>query len=96
MNKGIRIGRISNLLAPGYSHCKKCHTNWRFVKGHSTYVPGTGRGLFPLCEQCWEELTPEQRLPYYQQLYNEWKGEGYPIKYSWGKLKTAILEEPNI
>lgn len=26
-------------------------------------------GLFALCQECWNELTPEQRLPYYYDLF---------------------------
>lgn len=29
---------------------------------------GYGSGICPLCEKCWAELTPEQRLPFYRKL----------------------------
>jgi hypothetical protein len=41
------------------------------VREHSTTYKGGG-GCFPLCEGCWAQLTPEQRLPYYQQLVRNW------------------------
>ena len=87
---GFRIGRLSSFLLPGYSHCGKCRTNWMFVDGHSTTVPGTGGGMFPLCEQCWGELTPEQRLPYYRAVYNGW-GDHQP--FTWAQLESAVRDE---
>lgn len=89
----IRIGRLSNWLAPGYGACGRCHTNWHFCEGHSTDVPGTGSGLFPLCEQCWAELAPAQRLPYYRELYESWREHR---DYSWDTLKAAVLNEPRL
>jgi len=35
---------------------------------------GEGIGCFPLCVDCWPELTPEERLPFYRQLYEHWLG----------------------
>ena len=29
-------------------------------------------GLFVLCEPCWAECTPEERLPYYRAQWEEW------------------------
>lgn len=69
----IRIGRISNFLSPPYlGACKKCKTTWRFVKGHNTPI-NDYEGMFPLCEKCWAELTPEKRLQYYDMLMAEWQ-----------------------
>ncbi len=36
-------------------------------------------GCFPLCEDCWSELTPEARLPYYR-LLSEFNGRGDEIE----------------
>lgn len=55
-------------------------------ESHDTYfVDDTGKfkipavmklGINPLCEKCWSELTPEQRLPYYRQaIWNINTGE---------------------
>lgn len=87
----LRIGRISNLLAPGYSACGRCHTNWHFAEGHSTRVPDTDSGVFPLCEQCWSDLTPTQRLPYYRRLFESW---GSHESFTWEQLERAVLSEP--
>lgn len=80
----LRIGRfLSELLGPkGYSSCGCCGTTWWFAKSHATdyTIPGEalGHGCFPLCQRCWEERTPAARLPYYEQLWDEWAAEGYP------------------
>lgn len=85
----LRIGKISNFLAPGFSSCGHCHTNWHFVEGHSTYIPSTGSGMFPLCEQCWSDLTPQRRLPYYRAVYDRWSEHSF----TWQQLEAAVLSE---
>lgn len=58
-------------LAPGYGTCFRCDIPWKFIKGHPTPYGG-GRACFPLCEMCWQELTIEERLPYYEKLLKWW------------------------
>jgi hypothetical protein len=68
----IRIGRISWLIsAPNLSWCYRCHTTWAYVVPHETRY-SVSSACFPLCEKCWADLTPEQRLPYYEALISEW------------------------
>jgi len=86
----MRIGRISKLLYPGYGCCGRCQTVWALVKGHSTdYKPGLG--CFPLCEKCWKALVPETRLPYYRQLWEEWKRWGEQDESEWQAIEAAVL-----
>jgi hypothetical protein len=88
----IRIGRISQLLTPDYSWCHRCGTTWYFVRWHcTTYEPG--RGCFPLCEKCWRGLkTPEARVPYYRQLWDEWAATGTgKAPETWGEIERAVL-----
>lgn len=55
-------------------------------------VVANGDGCFPLCEQCWGELTPEQRLPYYRTLLDSWKSHGNPeVESKWTGMKAAVL-----
>jgi len=85
--KGIR-NLIGN--AKGYGKCLKCGDSWYWKKGHSTVydVRDDGStGCFPLCEECWAGLTPEERLPYYLRMYSVWGGED-----KWSKIKKAVLE----
>lgn len=84
-----RIGRLSHFLAPGYGHCGRCKTNWHYCHGHSTEVADTGSGMFPLCELCWKELSPEERLPYYKAVFESWEVEHRP--YQWEQLEKAVL-----
>jgi hypothetical protein len=84
----LRIGRISHFLTPVYSACRRCHTTWFFVEGHNTMITD-GRGCFPLCERCWGELTPADRLPFYRDLYNSHDYRPY----SWEDVEAAVLRE---
>lgn len=85
--KGRRIGRISNLLSPGFSSCGACHTNWQFVAGHVTRF-ASGKGMFPLCEACWQERRPQERLPFYESLFHKWPADGE----RWEDIKKTVLE----
>jgi hypothetical protein len=92
----LRIGRISQWLAPGYSWCGRCKTNWAFVKSHDTEYSRSG-GCFPLCEKCWRGLTPAQRLPYYRDLWQEWYGSEPDVRRAqelldrWDEIKLAVI-----
>lgn len=56
----------------GFGECKCCHDTWNWKQPHTTEV-NEARGVFPLCEDCWQELaTPEEREPYYNELFDEW------------------------
>jgi len=80
---------FARLAAPGYSWCGRCKFPWKFVKSHRTdYSPS--RGVFPLCEKCWEELaTPEARLPYYKELYDSWEKDPN----CWDEIKNAVMND---
>lgn len=67
-----------NRFYPGYGTCGRCQRNWKICQYHNTdYVEdeSSGHGCFPLCEACWQELTIEQRLPYYRALWQEWNDQ---------------------
>lgn len=70
----IRIGPISQKITPHLGACLHCKTTWRFVKPHATPF-NEHEGALPLCEKCWRELTPEQRLPFYWLLLLKWNME---------------------
>ncbi len=65
----MRLGRISQWFAPGYSWCVRCKTSWRFIEPHVTPYTGNvyegGRGAFALCEKCWQESSLPERIAYY-------------------------------
>lgn len=83
----IRIGKISKILTPNYSCCRKCSTTWVFVKSHNTMYTNNN-GMFPLCEKCWSELIPEQRLSYYKNLFLEWNNNCSDFEL----IEKAVLE----
>lgn len=65
------------------------------VKSHSTPYR-EGRACFPLCEGCWSEMEPWERLPYYQTLFISWARDafvhGYELPDSWAEIRHAVIE----
>ena len=85
-------GRIERLFAPGYGFCMRCGRPWNRAKGHSTPYGENGSGCFPLCEPCWSELLPAQRLPYYEGLVDEWIRQ-VPSETDEYERKRRLIEE---
>lgn len=93
-------GFFARLVSPGLSACGRCGMSWNKTKHHSTDVNELG-GMFPLCEKCWKDLTPQDRLPYYRKLYESWLRtkpetlpDGTPYKgpnMTWEEIETAVL-----
>lgn len=80
----------------GYGGCKRCHDTWDWKQPHDTPI-NARQGCFPLCQECWEALTPEQRLPYYERLADEWKslsspGEWPDLDADMKCIRQAVLE----
>ena len=71
----LRIGSVSQFITPRWRFCVRCKTSWGFIKWHLT-VWEPHSGVCALCEVCWVELTPEQRWPYYEELFRIWLAEG--------------------
>lgn len=84
----VRIGKISKILTPSYSGCGRCDTTWAFVDYHNTFYT-ENNGMFPLCEKCWSELTPEQRLPYYYNLFIEWDNRDFS---EFNLIRKAVMD----
>lgn len=77
-------------VAPGYGCCKRCRMPWVFVTSHTTKLD-KNHGVFPLCEHCWERLSPAERLPYYRLLWQEWH-EWWPVENpTWQQIESAVL-----
>lgn len=84
------------------SKCRRCQRPWWRddvgvkgigvgVKSHSTPYSVEG-GCFPLCQSCWSMLTPQERLPYYEDLWHVWdesKSNDLPL----GVMRAACLYE---
>ena len=90
----LRIGRVGQLLAPGWGYCLRCKTPWRFVRWHDTQYGTQGHGCLPLCEKCWAELTPTQRVPFYRELIESWHeapGRESAFDEEWAEVEAAVL-----
>jgi hypothetical protein len=56
--------RLSHSHNSPLGYCSRCGVTWDLVNGHSVNY-ADGSGCFPICEECWDELTPATRLPFY-------------------------------
>ena len=83
---------LVDVPASAFGSCYKCGASWKYVEGHITDYGSEGMGCFPLCESCWMQLTPQERLPYYRQLWVKW--QQYGIKNpTWEDIEKAVLAE---
>lgn len=83
-----------------FGGCGRCKRSWKWVNGHVTSFSKTG-GCFPLCEKCWSELTPWERLPFYQAWLDSgtrdlerYDGGKYVAEHlaTWPAVKEAVLQ----
>lgn len=83
-------GSITQLFSH-FGSCGRCNRNWGICQGHDTKY-SEYYGMFPLCEDCWQELTPEQRLPFYHATIERWESSGRPDKNGvpWEDVYTAV------
>ena len=77
---------ILRALHPGYGCCGRCRTPWPECESHTTIV-NFGHGMFPLCVDCWSELTPNQRLPYYKSMCDTWTDHND----KWEEIQSTVL-----
>lgn len=83
-------GAVARYLWPGYSTCMRCGRPWVVCCPHYTNYT-MGRGCFPLCKECWGELTPETRLPFYRRLLDEWVRNDATKEKLWKDIEQAVL-----
>ena len=69
----------------GYGYCLRCEGSWADKQPHWTWYSSQAMG--PLCEECYDSLTPEERWPYYLKLWEIW---GSPADVDLGIIKRAI------
>jgi len=73
-------------------NCKKDSSD----NHHSTFYLESW-GMFPLCNPCFDKLTPEERLPHYDALLWKWQCFGEPDCHglsweeAWEKVTEAVL-----
>lgn len=82
---------------PGYAFCFRCGQTWDIAKPHMTAYDFETNGLplhgcFPLCEPCWKAVTnPQDRLVYYQAMYDNWSRLGLKPWQKWEPIKAAVM-----
>ena len=86
----LPLAAALRFIAPGYSTCKRCKMPWAFTQGHCTKWNDRS-GMFPLCEHCWERLSPSERLPYYKMLWQEWHEWGPVRDPQWHEVEAAVM-----
>jgi hypothetical protein len=98
LQERIRLGASERSMCPNNSFCYRCGRPWCAAQGHDTQYT-EGSACFPLCEECWLELTPKERLPFYRHLVDDWiqdakltrtSIEEYGIK--WREIEYAVLD----
>jgi hypothetical protein len=94
----LRIGRIGQLFAWGYSRCLRCYTPWKFVQAHETVVVADYDPLgmrqfdvYVLCQKCWTEAGPDQRLAYYRLAWENRICLGINDRLAWPDVQSAVL-----
>lgn len=70
--------------------CLCCSRPFTQAAPKNTYW-GAG-GMAPLCQGCWDTLTPEQRLPYYREVWQEWERINPVHNYQWEPIEHAVME----
>lgn len=92
--------RFTNWLHPGWGRCKRCNLNWHDAPGHTTtYLRDEtgGSGIFAICQQCWQECSIEERIPYYRLLWvdqQRWVSETEQADHieKWRLIESAVRQ----
>lgn len=105
----LKWRRICNRAkgSPFLGRCYRCARSWAVgtyrVTPHrwADHIPPEDRtdnnnsgGMFPLCNTCWAELSPEGRLPFYRHMYEKWIAGGVDPSdpdYRWEDIEWAVL-----
>ena len=98
MNLNLRrvIGNISEFAFTDYGSCSRCSRTWNICTPHVTSYLRDTYGCFCLCEECWSELSIEERLPHYNKLFLRWKSYGDQDCHGmqwlevWGRIQSAV------
>lgn len=84
------IGKIFQLIYPGYSTCGRCYRPWAIVETYSVEYEEYS-GHFAICENCWNKTTIEEKIYYYTQI--DWIKNNKEYKIN---IIKNILNECNI
>lgn len=80
----------------GLSGCGRCKDSWQW-KPHHTTMFSTRDGCFPLCEDYWKALTPDERLPFYRAMFDRNVsirpgGDREAYRATWLLIEKAVKE----
>lgn len=90
------VANVGHPLNASESNCGCCGCNFFIAKAHITPYGDDGGAGYALCEACWKDLVPEERLPYYCETYEWWAtrvdtDNGISWGQAWQNMKTAVL-----
>lgn len=85
---------IKNFIgnSKGFGTCLKCKDSWYWKKYHVTYFV-EGRGMFPLCEECYQKITPEERFAWHKKLLDEWSEEDQEFRNFYSEALETIKQK---
>lgn len=84
-----RLAELVESSYPGKNDCRRCGLTEQLISLHGTMY-GLTHGVSVLCEKCWQELTAEEKLPYYRAAFDSWdKDWAVPVR--WEIIKKAVL-----
>lgn len=79
----------------GWGGCGCCGDTWNWKMSHPTAYSASG-ACFPLCEECWGELWPCERVEYYRELgelwARNWRDRGGPLGDDTKRDAPQVLE----
>ena len=72
----------------GYSGCSRCGDSWWWKQSHIIQL--TGGGIFPLCEECWNEIESKEKRFWILDLESQWSLSGPSDERSRAKIREAL------
>lgn len=90
---GCKRAKIAIGRALGFGGCYHCGMTWNHVEGKTIYY-SEGGGMFPLCEECFDKLSPEEIDPYIEQVVMSWlkSNAEYGLKWGYKQSSQEIIE----
>ncbi len=93
---GARMTNVGHPFNAVGSKCGGCGCRFFIAKAHFTPYGDGGGASYALCEACWQNLIPEERLPHYRDIYGWWithvDNSGFTSwKQAWQEMEIAVL-----
>jgi len=57
----------------GYGGCNHCGGTWNWKRAYHSISYTKTSGYSGLCDECWAELSPEERILYFKKWLKRWK-----------------------